>query len=74
MSEWIKTSEKLPDKNLLVEVKSDYFLPDEKNYAALVDTEHDMNWLYFGSELTNNETEIIPFEYISKWRLVEKER
>lgn len=73
MSEWIKTSKRLPDKNLLVEVKSDYFLPNGKNYAALVDTEHGMNWLCFVSNLTDNRTIIIPFEYISDWRWVETE-
>lgn len=70
--QWIKTSERLPKKNLLVEVKSDYF-PDGKNYACLVDTEHGTNWVYFVSNLTDNRTIIIPFERISEWRWVETE-
>ena len=67
--------ETLPEKEeeMLVEVKSDHFLPNGKNYAALVDTGFGTNWLYFGSKLTNNETEIIPFEYISEWRRAETE-
>ena len=52
-SEWFKTAEKIPNTNLLVEVKSDY-LPNGKNYASLVDTKYSMNWLYFGSD-SNNE-------------------
>lgn len=68
-SEWFKTAEKIPNKNLLVEIKSDYF-PNGKNYAALVDTEYGMNWLYFGSD-SNNEAKIIPFDYISEWRWIE---
>ena len=71
-SEWFKTAEKMPNKNLLVEIRSDYF-PNGKNYAALVDTEHGMNWLYFGSD-TNNEPKIIPFEYVSEWQWIEVEK
>lgn len=68
-SKWFKTAKELPNINLLVEVKSDY-LPNEKNYASLVDTKHGMNWLYFGSD-SNNEAKIIPFDYISEWRWIE---
>ena len=56
-----------PEEDILVEVKSDYF-PDRENYAALVDTEHGTNWLYFGSDLIHNEAKTIPFEYVSEWR------
>ena len=67
--EWFKTAEKIPNKNLLVEIKSDYF-PNGENYAVLVDTEYGMNWLYFGSKY-NDKAKIIPFDYISEWRWVE---
>ena len=68
-SEWFKTTEAIPNTNLLVEVKSDYF-PNGENYAALVDTEYGTNWLYFGSD-SNNKAKIIPFDYISEWRWID---
>ena len=67
--EWFKTAKAIPNTNLLVEVKSDYF-PNGENYAALVDTEYGTNWLYFGSD-SNNKAKIIPFDYISEWRWIE---
>lgn len=68
-SEWFKTAKAIPNTNLLVEVKSDYF-PNGENYAALVDTEYGTNWLYFGSD-SNNKAKIIPFDYVSEWRWIE---
>ena len=71
-SEWFKTAEAIPNTNLLVEVKSDYF-PNGKNYAALIDTKYGMNWLYFDSD-SNNKVKIKPFGYVSEWRGVETEK
>ena len=50
MNDRIKTAEKLPEKEALVEVKSNYF-PDGANYVALADTEQFGLDIDYNSEL-----------------------
>lgn len=69
MNDWIKTVERLPEKETLVEVKSDYF-PDGANYAILADTEQGIEWFYFGTDPVNNKITRMGLEVISEWRSV----
>lgn len=69
MNDWIKTTEKLPEKETLVEVKSDYF-SDGANYAVLANTEHGTKWFYFGTDPVNNKIIRMGLEAISEWRSV----
>lgn len=48
MEEWNKTEEKLPEKNVWVEVKAEMF-PNTIGHALLIDTEWGTTeWLYSG--------------------------
>ena len=66
MKEWIKTEEKLPEKNVWVEVKAEMF-PNTTGYALLVDAEWGTTeWLYSG--IIN-----MAIDMIQEWREVKDE-
>ena len=66
MKDWVKTSDKLPEKNKWVEVKAEPF-PDTTGHALLVDTAWGTTeWLYAG--MIN-----MAVDMITEWREEEEE-
>ena len=67
MKEWNKTEEKLPEKNVWVEVKAEIF-PNTTGHALLIDTEWGTTeWLYGGMIH-------MAIDMVKEWREIEDKK